>query len=89
MTPADMMAIMSFTDGVHVKQDFTDDRDALLQTINKMFIGEGQGFDETTSDESSSDYGTAFGEDDSEFNLFNTDRQLAALQTAVRMLGTP
>jgi VWFA-related protein len=88
MTPADLMAIMSFSDGVHVKQDFTDDREALLQTVNKMFVGEAQGFDETTSDDSSSDYGTAFGEDDSEFNLFNTDRQLAALQTAVRMLGT-
>jgi len=87
MTPADLVAVMSFSDGVHVKQDFTDDRDALLQTVNKLFIGEGQGFDESTSDESTSDYGTAFGEDDSEFNLFNTDRQLAALQTAVNMLG--
>jgi VWFA-related protein len=87
MTPADLVAVMSFSDGVHVKQDFTDDRDALLQTVNKLFIGEGQGFDETTSDDSTSDYGTAFGEDDSEFNLFNTDRQLAALQTAVNMLG--
>jgi VWFA-related protein len=88
MTPADLMAIMSFSDGVHVKQDFTDNRDTLLQAVDKLFIGEGQGFDEITNDDSSSDYGTAFGEDDSEFNLFNTDRQLAALQTAVRMLGT-
>jgi len=87
MTPADLMAIMTFSDGVHVKQDFTADRDLLLLTINKMVIGEGQGFDESTSDDSTADYGTAFGEDDSEFNLFNTDRQLAALQTAVRMLG--
>jgi VWFA-related protein len=87
MTPADLLAIMSFSDGVHVRQDFTDDRDALIQTIDKLFIGEGQGFDSTDNDDSSSDYGTAFGEDDSEFNLFNTDRQLAALQTAVRMLG--
>jgi VWFA-related protein len=87
MTPADLMAIMTFSDGVHVKQDFTGDRDLLLQTINKMVIGEGQGFDESTDDASTADYGTAFGEDDSEFNLFNTDRQLAALQTAVRMLG--
>jgi len=58
-----------------------------LQTVDKLFIGEGQGFDQLANDDSSSDYGTAFGEDDAEFNLFNTDRQLAALQTAVRMLG--
>ncbi len=32
--------------------------------------------------------GAAFGQDDAEFNIFNTDRQLAALQTAVKMLGT-
>jgi len=87
MTPADLMAIMSFSDGVHVKQDFTDNRETLLQTVDKLFIGEGQGFDQLANDDSSSDYGTAFGEDDAEFNLFNTDRQLAALQTAVRMLG--
>ena len=31
-------------------------------------------------------HGTAFGQDDAEFNIFNTDRQLAALQTAVTML---
>ena len=30
--------------------------------------------------------GTAFGQDDYEFNVFNTDRQLSALQTAMSML---
>ena len=35
----------------------------------------------------SADTGAAFGQDDSEFNVFNTDRQLSALQTAARMLG--
>ena len=46
-----------------------------------------QGIDETASDDSSADTGAAFGQDDSEFNIFNTDRQLSALQTAVKMLG--
>src|SRR5207249_5594193 len=32
------------------------------------------------------DVAGAFGQDSSEFNIFNTDRQLAALQTAVNML---
>jgi VWFA-related protein len=88
MHPADLMAIMSFSDGVHVLQDFTDDREKLEDVVNKLFIGDAQGFGETTSDEATADAGTAFGEDDTEFNLFNTDRQLAALQTAVKMLGT-
>ena len=38
-------------------------------------------------DASTADTGAAFGQDDSEFNIFNTDRQLAALQTAAQMLG--
>ncbi|MFY9855576.1 MAG: VWA domain-containing protein [Terracidiphilus sp.] len=38
-------------------------------------------------DASSADTGAAFGQDDSEFNIFSTDRQLAALQTAAKMLG--
>ena len=88
MQPADLMAILSFSDGVHVLRDFTDNRNDLENTVDKLFVGEGQGFDFTDADDSSADTGTAFGEDDSEFNLFNTDRQLAALQTAAQMLGT-
>ena len=88
MQPADLVSVMAFTDTMKVLQDFTDDRDAILLAVNKLFIGESQGFDALLQDDSSSDYGSAFGEDDSEFNLFTTDRQLAALQTAVKMLGT-
>ena len=87
MQPADLLAVIKFTDGVRVLQDFTDDRGKLLKALDNLHIGEAQGFDETVSDDSSADTGTAFGEDDSEFNLFNTDRQLAALQTTVQMLG--
>src|ERR1700731_3601380 len=52
-----------------------------------MIVGESEGFDETTSDDSTPDTGAAFGQDDSEFNIFNTNRQLSALQTAAKMLG--
>src|SRR5207302_6436688 len=50
-----------------------------------LVAGEGTGLDE--SDDLAADTGAAFGQDDGEFNIFNTDRQLAALQTAVTMLG--
>ncbi len=52
-----------------------------------MVVGEGQGSAEDVDDASSADTGAAFGQDDSEFNVFNTDRQLSALQTAAEMLG--
>ena len=87
MLPADLMAIMAFNGAaVQVLQDFTDKRDDLETVINKLFIAD-TGLDENANDESTADTGAAFGEDDSEFNLFTTDRQLGALQTAVKMLG--
>src|ERR1700722_15893 len=88
MTPADLLAILRYTGGaVDVLQDFTGDHDRLLSIIQTMIVGEGQGIDYSTDDASSPDTGAAFGQDDSEFNIFNTDRQLSALQTAANMLG--
>jgi len=88
MTPADRMALMRFEGGaVRVMADFTADRGRLLSILQTMIVGEAEGFDETTSDDSTPDTGAAFGQDDSEFNIFNTNRQLSALQTAAKMLG--
>jgi VWFA-related protein len=88
MAPADLMAIMKFSTGsVQVLEDFTGDRDRLETAIQTLIVGEGQGFDENAGDDSTADTGSAFGQDDGEFNLFNTDRQLSALQTAATMLG--
>jgi VWFA-related protein len=88
MTASDLMAIMTFATDIKVVEDFTDDRDLLTQDIKKLVIGEGQGLDETASDDSASDTGAAFQQDDTEFNIFNTDRQLSALETAVKMLAS-
>jgi len=88
MTPADLMAVMMYEGGaVNVLQDFTDDQEKLLRVFETIIVGEAQGLDEGTNDDSTSDTGAAFGQDDSEFNIFNTDRQLAALQTAAQMLA--
>ncbi len=88
MAKADLLALMKYDAGaVKVLQDFTDDRDQILKVIGDLIVGEAQGLDENAADDSAADTGAAFGQDDSEFNLFNTDRQLAALQTAIRMLG--
>jgi VWFA-related protein len=83
MTGADLVALMAFTSGsVQVIQDFTADRNRLLSLLETMIVGE----DENAPQEPS-DTGAAFGQNDSEFNVFFTDRQLAALQTAATMLG--
>ncbi|HEY4356899.1 MAG TPA: VWA domain-containing protein, partial [Acidobacteriaceae bacterium] len=88
MTSADLISIMRFAGGsVDVLQDFTADRNRLLSILQTLVVGEGQGSAESIDDASSADTGAAFGQDDSEFNIFNTDRQLSALQTAAHMLG--
>ncbi|MGH9673503.1 MAG: VWA domain-containing protein, partial [Bryobacteraceae bacterium] len=85
-TPADLMAIMMFAGGsVQVLLDFTDDRDKLLTALQTLIVGEDQTIEAVDTNAES---GAGFGQNEGEFNLFNTDRQLAALQTAARMLGS-
>ncbi len=90
MTPSDLMAIMTFSSDLKVLQDFTDDRDILNSTIKKLTVGEGSDLavDGSTGADNESDNGDAFTADDTEFNIFNTDRKLAALESAARMLGS-
>lgn len=84
MKPADALAILTFQGGgVRVKQDFTDSKEALKEAITRLIYNDdldGDGIPDSAIE------GTAFGQNDSEFNIFNTDRQLAALQTAVNMI---
>jgi len=82
MTANDLVAIMAFSSGsVQVMEDFTDNRSKLLSTIETLIIGEDENAPEAPN------AGAAFGQNDSEFSIFFTDRQLSALQTAVNMLG--
>jgi len=88
MTSADMVSLMRY-DGasVDVLQDFTADHNKLLSILETLIVGENQQSENVASDDASADTGAAFGQDSSEFNLFNTDRQLSALQTAAKLLG--
>ena len=80
MEPADLLAIVTFEHGaVRVQQQLTDDRDRLRQTLQRLVYGgrvEGVGGGDPDG------LSTPFGQNDAEFNVFNTDRQLSALQTA-------
>jgi VWFA-related protein len=77
MTSADLVAILTYAgEDVRVRQDFTDDRDALHSILTALLNGANL-----------DDYSFVFGQESGEFALFTTDRQLAALQTAVKMLG--
>jgi VWFA-related protein len=87
MTASDLMAVMSFSTELKVLQDFTDDRDALAKVIKGLTIGDTGMADGSTGADNEADNGDAYVADDTEFNIFNTDRKLAALESAARMLG--
>ncbi|HTK29548.1 MAG TPA: VWA domain-containing protein [Vicinamibacterales bacterium] len=83
LSPADSVAVASFSTSLQVEQDFTADRESLAAAIDAFGGVNGAGFEEgTTGDtEGTVDNGAAFTVDDTEFNIFNTDRRLDALQT--------
>lgn len=88
MTSADLVALVSFSSRLRTDLDFTDDRDALLAALKK-YENPDLALEATAdpSDPDSSD-DSAFSPDDSEFDLFNTDRRLTSLEQAVTRLGS-
>lgn len=82
MAPADLVAIVSLGDTVQVNQDFTSDHDQLKKVLQSFSTGAGQGFQSGTTGatEGTSDTGGSFTADDTEYNIFNTDRRLQAIR---------
>lgn len=92
LKPNDVVAILyAGTGPVKIVQDFTTDKDRLEEVIKGFTLGAaselagvaGNGGDNTTGE----DTGTAFNADETEFNIFNTDKQLITLETAAKMLA--
>ncbi len=92
MTPADLVAVMSFSNELRVLQDFTMDRDRLAEVVGGLRIGETAELAAEAAageeEEAGEDTGAAFTADETEFNIFNTDRKLSALETAAKMLAS-
>ena len=81
LTPADVVAITTLTTSLQVQQDFTADRAALLAALDRMSGVEGMGFEEAAAVDPSAVSETGFTADDTEFNVFNTDRRLEAIKS--------
>lgn len=90
MAPADLVAVMSFSTRLRVLQDFTDDRELLREVIGAFRMGEASELagEADTDEESAVDDGSAFVSDETEFNVFNTDQKLSALESAANMLAS-
>ncbi len=89
ITTSDMVAIMMYTARLQVLTDFTASRGTLRDIIQDLPIGEMAELAEMADngDDDNEDNGAAFVADESEFNIFNTDRKLQAIQDAAKKLS--
>lgn len=89
MRPADLVSVVSLGTGVRVEQDFTSDRALLKQALDRLNPSSGAGFEEgsTGATEGTPDTGQPFTVDDTEYNIFNTDRRLEALRTIAQAVS--
>jgi VWFA-related protein len=90
--PQDLLAVATYSSTLSLVQDFTNDRELLLKTLSAISSsesGESEAESASTSDTSSSgDSSTSeeiFVPDSVQFNIFNTDRRLSALETLAKM----
>ena len=88
MTASDTVSIMTYGNELKTAVDFTPDRDLLIATINKFRIGESsENADAASTGSDDQDQSGNFTADETEFNIFNADLKLAALEDAARKLG--
>jgi len=101
LAPADLVAVVSYTSSLRVLQNFTNDRDALDKAIRNIMVGEqssnlsamgtvGEAGGTNANGEEivTEDVSAAFTPDETEFNIFNTDEKLAAIESLAKTLRT-
>jgi VWFA-related protein len=93
ISPADLVSVAVFGNQLLIPVHFTNDRDVLLRAIKKLHSGKDAALADMAEaaaqpgeDITSEDTGAAFTADETEFNIFNTDRKLAALESLSNLL---
>jgi VWFA-related protein len=88
MTTSDMVSIMTFGTDLKTVIDFTADRDLLISTLHAFHVGESSELStQADTGADAQDISGSFVADETEFNIFNSDRKLAALEDAARRLS--
>jgi VWFA-related protein len=88
LQPADLVALVSLGDALTVDQDFTADKNALINEVGAYNGTEGQGFAlGATANTNQVEDTTAYTADESEYNDINTDRELYALKAISQSLA--
>ena len=102
MTPADLVAVVTYSSDLRIAQNFTNDRKQLDKVLKRIQLGEASSLAEAGSEGDAGgtsasgaeivaqDVSAAFTPDETEFNIFNTDEKLAAIESLAQMLrGVP
>jgi len=89
MAAADLVAVVSLGSSLKVDLDFTSDRTVLKKVLAAYSVTGGQGYEagSTGTTEGTPDTGQAFTPDETEYNIFNTDRRLEALRSVAATLA--
>lgn len=99
MTPADLVAIVTYSSDLRVAQNFTNDRAPLQKVLHAIQIGETNALSQAGSTGEAGttgaagntvvtqDLSDAFTPDETEFNIFNTDEKLSAIDSLADMLS--
>jgi VWFA-related protein len=88
LQPADLVALVSLGDTLNVDQDFTADKNALINEVGAYNGTEGQGLVQgANSNTNQVEDTTAYTPDESEYNDLNTDRELFALRAISQSLA--
>jgi len=93
ITPADLVAVVTYGSQLKIPAHFTNDRDLLLKSVRALHAGKdaqladmAEAAPQDGEDSVSEQTGAAFTADETEFNIFNTDRKLAALESLSKLL---
>lgn len=94
MSPADLVGVVVYANTLKVLEDFTNDRKKLAAAVQSLTPGmtsqlATNDYAAATNGESDvSEYtGAAYTADETEFNVFNTDEKLAAVQSLANVLA--
>jgi VWFA-related protein len=94
ITPADLVAIVTFSSNLAVWSDFTNDRAKLKKAIDRLKPNVSADLSDNlyaAAEDGEYDVqgytGAAYTPDETEFNVFNTDQKLAAIEGLSNVLG--
>jgi len=94
MTKADLVSVVIFSSNLRVLSDFTNDHDKLNKAIAQLLPGVSSQLSnplyaaaQNGEYDVQQDTGAAFTADETEFNVFNTDQKLEAVESLANVLG--